>query len=448
MVLWAAKESNKYRGYHRASVDKNKLKKIKVLRIIARLNIGGPAIHTVLLTAGLDTGRFESVLVCGAVSPGEGDMAYYARERGVRPVYIPELRRELNLLNDLIAFVKICRIIRVEKPDIIHTHTAKAGALGRVAGILYNYGKRLLRPFGARNDIEIIHTFHGHIFEGYFGSLSTRVFIIIEKLLACFTDKIITVSEEVRKELISLGICRADNIAVVPLGFELEKFLTIPECGQGEDCFVANAPRNDKWGVDSQFRIGIVGRLVPVKNHRMFLEAIRDCFPRLRRGRNDISLKFKIIGDGELRDELERYAGKLSLGGDVEFVGWQKDLVKVYSELDIVCLTSLNEGTPVSLIEAMACARVVVATEVGGVPDLLGQVVEERDGFSIRERGISALSKDAQGFARALAFILDNPGAGKSLAQAAREYVKTVFSKERLVRDMENMYCNLVLTKV
>lgn len=183
-------------------------------------------------------------------------------------------------------------------------------------------------------------------------------------------------------------------------------------------------------------KIGVVGRLAPVKNHRLFLDAAA----MIIKENPQLKARFKIIGDGELRGELEEYSRELKIESWVEFVGWQRDLPAVYSDLDVVCLTSLNEGTPVSLIEAMACARVVVATEVGGVPDLLGEVVEERDGFTIRERGISSKPKDTQGFARALAFILDNPGAGKSLAQAAREYVKTVFSKERLVRDMENLY--------
>src|SRR3989338_2126350 len=172
------------------------MKKIKVLRIIARLNIGGPAIHTVLLTAGLDKERFESVLVRGAVSPGEGDMSYYARERGVRPIYVPELRRELNPLNDLIAFIKIFRIIKAEKPDIVHTHTAKAGALGRVAGVVYNCWRKSRTLLDSRlrgndriQEVRLIHTFHGHIFEGYFNGFFTKVFIVIEKILARFTDR-------------------------------------------------------------------------------------------------------------------------------------------------------------------------------------------------------------------------------------------------------------------
>ncbi len=394
------------------------MKKLRVLRIIARLNIGGPAIHTVLLTAGLDKERFESVLVCGAVGPGEGDMSYYARERGVRPIYVPELRRELNPLKDLIAFIKIFRIIKAEKPDIIHTHTAKAGALGRMAAIV-----------AAHCAITTIHTFHGHVFEGYFNPFFTKIFILIEKVLACFTNKIITVSEEVKKEIVSLGIAKAKKIAVVPLGFELERFLGVAV----RDCPVTLA----KAGAgNDRGKVGIVGRLAPVKNHRLFLEAAASILkekPRLK-------ARFKIIGDGELRGELEEYARELKIEPWVEFTGWQKDLPAVYSDLDVVCLTSLNEGTPVSLIEAMACARVVVATEVGGVPDLLGEQREIKDGFVIRERGVSVRPMDGGGFARAVTFVLENEETRKGLSKSAREYAKAVFGKERLIRDIENLY--------
>lgn len=412
---------------------------IKVLRIIARLNIGGPAIHTVLLTAGLDKNRFCSLLVSGSVSSGEGDMGYYAAQKGVSPIFIPQLRRELNPFYDLISLIKILKIIIIERPDIIHTHTAKAGTLGRSAGIIYNLIRRLLRhAFGvARNDaIKIIHTFHGHIFEGYFNSFAAKAFIIIEKILAHFTDKIITVSESVRRELISMGICKADKIDVIPLGLELDEF-----CG---------APRNDQHNTlaHSQFRIGIVGRLAPIKNHRLFLEAA----DRLRRSlageAAPFKLKFIIVGDGEMKGELEEYSRRLNLDRYVEFLGWQKDLSMVYAALDIACLTSLNEGTPVSLIEAMASGKAIVATEVGGVTDLLGEEVKPRKGregdFTIRQRGITAKSKDANGFARALKFVLENKGVKEGLSLCAREYVRDRFRKERLLRDIEGLYLKTV----
>ena len=182
-------------------------------------------------------------MVCGAVSLGKGYVVL-CLGKGVRPICIPELSRELNPLKDLIAFVKICRIIKAEKPDIIHTHTAKAGALGRIAGIYYNCLVRLpacrqgrLRPFGARNDaVKLIHTFHGHVFEGYFNRLFRCIFILIERCLAYFTCRVITVSESVKNELAGLGICQAEKIQVIPLGFELEKFLGVAPRNKGRNC--------------------------------------------------------------------------------------------------------------------------------------------------------------------------------------------------------------------
>lgn len=397
---------------------------IKVLRIIARLNIGGPAIHTVLLTAGLDAGKFSSLLVCGAVSKREGDMGYCAAQKGVNPIYITQLKRELNPFNDLVALIKIFKIILREKPDIIHTHTAKAGTLGRIAGIIYNFCV-------ARNDdgsgkIKLIHTFHGHVFDGYFNSFSTGIFIFIEKILACFTDQIITVSENVKNELISLGIAKTKKIEVIPLGFELEKFLEI-------------APRDDTETVN----IGIVGRLAPVKNHYLFLESVNILRLSLLNAAEPFKLRFIIVGDGELKDELQKYSCKLNLSECVKFLGWRKDLTKVYADLDIVCLTSLNEGTPVSLIEAMASGRAVVATEVGGVNDLLGGIINEnmvQVNFTVRQRGVTAKPKDANGIAQALKFASENKAMREKLSKAAREYAKYRFTKERLIKDMENLY--------
>ena len=397
------------------------MKRIKILRIIARLNIGGPAIHTVLLTQGLNKSKFEPLLVCGAIGHGEGDMRYYAQERKVRPLYIPELRRKLNPLNDLIAFIKILRIIKAQKPDIIHTHTAKAGTLGRLAGIIYN----LTTP--AQKKIKLIHTFHGHIFEGYFNEFLGRMFIFIEKFLAYFTSRIITVSESVKNELIALGICKEDKIKVILLGFELDEFLNI-----NTDKYESNA---DVHGVNN-LNVGIVGRLVPIKNHRLFLDAVatvmKEC-PCLK-------VRFKIVGDGELRGVLEEYSRKLNIDRYVEFTGWQKDLAGVYADLDIVCLTSLNEGTPVSLIEAMASGRAVVATEAGGVVDLLGEEIEARGNFIVRKRGVTVGSNDVRGFAEALTFVLENEDIRKTLTKAAQGYVKDTFSKKRLVMDMEKLY--------
>ena len=402
------------------------MKRIKILRIIARLNIGGPAIHTILLTDGLDRNRFDSLLACGAVGTGEAEMSYYAQQKGVTAVYIPELKRELNTLNDLIVFIKILRLIKTEKPDIIHTHTAKAGVLGRSAGIVYN--------IGGSGGIKLIHTFHGHIFEGYFNKFLTAIFILIEKFLAYFTYPIITVSESVKNELIGLGICKADKIKVIPLGFELEKFLNINTDKYESNANVRACP--ESGGELNTLNVGIVGRLVPIKNHHLFLEAAAIVIKK----NPQLKVRFKIVGDGELRGELEEYSRKLNIAGCVEFTGWQKDLPRVYADLDIVCLTSLNEGTPVSLIEAMAARRTVVATQVGGVVDLLGEEMKVRENFIVRKRGVTVRPNDTQGFAKALTFVLENEDIRKTLTIAAREYVKDSFSKERLLRDMEKLY--------
>lgn len=396
-------------------------KKIKVLRIIARLNIGGPAIHTVLLTEGLDKERFESLLVSGSIASDEGDMLYYAQKKGVEPYFVPELKRELSFKDDLKAFIKIYKIIRREKPDIIHTHTAKAGTLGRLAGILYNLSKLNFRR------TRLIHTFHGHIFSGYFGRLKTRLFVFIERLLSLFSDKIVTVNSAVRDELVSLKIAHHKKIEIVPLGFELEEFLSVP-----------SRPESDS------LNIGIVGRLVPVKNHYLFL----DMAVKTLKSNPQIQLRFRIIGDGALRGRLKEQARQLGISGQVEFLGWQKDLAAIYSDLDVVVLTSRNEGTPVSLIEAMACGRPVVATGVGGVPDLLGEAAgalrpQAEQAFRTLERGVLVARQCSDAFASALTHALRDSRLRSQIGMRAREFVRNQFSREKLVANIEKLYIDI-----
>jgi len=393
---------------------------IKVLRIIARLNIGGPARNAVLLTEALGSRSkaegetWETVLVCGEVSEAEGDMMYLAREKGVKPIIIKELSRELSIVNDLRAFWKIYRIICKEKPDIIHTHTAKAGTLGRLAGILYNVPLTLTLSPKGRGKCVLVHTFHGHVLRGYFGRLKSLCFIWVEKILALFTDKIVTVSESLKRELIErFRIAPESKFYVVELGFELDELLKLPV---KENRDVVN--------------IGIVGRLVPVKNHRMLFRAanrIKDSGTRI---------KFAVIGDGELREELEYHARESGLQDIVEFKGWVNDLARIYEELDIVVLTSLNEGTPVSIIEAMAAARPVVATKVGGVPDIVQDTksgyLAELDNVKVFTEGLWGLIRDKE--------------KRKRFGEYGRESVKERFSKDRLVKDIDTLY-NSILEK-
>ncbi|MBZ9578189.1 glycosyltransferase family 4 protein [Patescibacteria group bacterium] len=387
-------------------------KKIKILRIIARLNIGGPAIHTILLTEGLDKSRFEAILVTGLAEKYEGDMFYLAEEKGVGPIIIPELGCTLNMRNDIIAFWKLFCLIRSERPDIIHTHTAKAGGLGRLAGMFYNLLSAFSFQPSAQKKCTLIHTFHGHVLHSYFGRIKSALFIRIERFLAIFTDKIIAVSENLRKELVELKIAGSHKIVTVALGLELEKYLRLENKGS----------RNRDYK-----SVGVIGRLVPIKNHKMFLDAakrIKDTLGFKQR------VKFLIVGDGPLRQELENYAKRLGISEDVSFRGWIRDLEKVYSELDIVALTSLNEGTPVALIEAQAAARPCVAACVGGVSDV---VKEGRSGFLVT-------SQDTEKFVQAIIKLLDNPGLIKAMGEYGRDKVKDRFSKERLIKDIEVLY--------
>jgi glycosyltransferase involved in cell wall biosynthesis len=240
-----------------------------------------------------------------------------------------------------------------------------------------------------------------------------------------FTLKILTVSESLKQELISLGICSGKKIEVIPLGLELNSFFKIE-------------PRNE-----AGLNIGIIGRLVPIKNHCLFLAAAKSVIqinPGLR-------LKFKVIGDGELKGRLEEYTEKLKLLNFVEFLGWQKDLTNVYADLDIVALTSINEGTPVSLIEAMASGKAVVATDVGGVRDLLGEdsdvIDKSRDSFRVLNRGIIVRPQDSASFVAALNFILHSNTLRQEMGIRGRDFVKIRFTKERLIRDLEGLYVSL-----
>ncbi len=380
---------------------------MKIVRIIARLNIGGPAIHTVLLSSELNkTSLYKDILVCGKVKDCEGDMSYLAAEKGLTPIIVPQLGRDISLYGDFLAFLKIYSILRREKPDIVHTHTAKAGALGRLAALCAGVPIR-------------IHTFHGHVFDGYFSPIKAKAFLWIEKFLAFFTDRLITVSEKVRDEIVDkLKVAAGSKCVVVPLGFELQKFL---ECEKRKGSF-----RKD-IGVDEKtLLVGIVGRLVPIKNHVMFIDIAKEVLDK----KIIPKIKFVIIGDGELRSFLESRSKELGIEKDIIFTGWERDLSSVYADLDVVALTSFNEGTPVSIIEAMASGKPVIATSVGGVADI---VEDGKNGFLVK-------SNDRHEFSEKLIRLLQNEGEKVSFGKVGRERVRHKYSKDRLVKDIESLY--------
>jgi glycosyltransferase involved in cell wall biosynthesis len=399
---------------------------IRILRIIARLNIGGPAIQAITLTAELPKDSYKSLLVSGNLSPGEGNMAYLAEKQRVHPLYIRSFGRDISLLADPKAFVDLRQVIKRVQPHIIHMHTAKAGTLGRLA----------VRSLGSNNamprSIKLVHTFHGHIFEGYFPRLVASMFIQIERFLARFTDRIIVLSSAQKEDICrKFKIADDDKVRIIPLGFDLSPFSCIKGShGRSIDAYSPNGP----------LRVGIVGRLAPVKDHVMLIEAIAvlKAMNRLKR------FQFVIVGDGQLKAKLVRQVQELGLGGAVQFLGWQEEMASIYEGLDAVVLTSRNEGTPVALIEAMASSRPVVATAVGGVPDLLGEIVSAGRGFQIGQRGLMVRPKDDRALARALIYLADYPPDMQATIARAKEFVLGHFAKERLIADVIGLYDELL----
>jgi glycosyltransferase involved in cell wall biosynthesis len=324
------------------------------------------------------------------------------------------------------SLMALRRIIKQFEPHIIHTHTAKAGTLGRLAGLTCNFIR------GSNVKIRMVHTFHGHIFHSYFGSLKTRLFIQIERFLSRFTDRIVVISPLQRQDICSrFGIAPPEKVRIIPLGFDLSGF-------EGRDD--RRKEIRERYMLQegqSVLLVGIIGRLTQVKNHRLLLEAAK-CLKTMGKGKH---FKFLVVGDGELRQELITYARELGIQNAVIFAGWQKDMPAIYDALDIVVLTSLNEGTPVSLIEAMAHARPVVATDVGGVRDLMGVIDEEsKAGYTLAQHGILVSSGDGEGLARALCFLHEKREVSEKMAQRGREFVRNRYSQERLVKDIKSLY--------
>ncbi len=408
---------------------------MKIVRVIARLNVGGPARHVVWLTAGLQGSNFESLLVAGTVPPGEEDMGYFAASQGVRPVFITELTREISL-RDFLTTWKLYRLFRSEAPDLVHTHTAKAGTVGRVAGLLYRWltpGTLLGRP----RRCLFVHTYHGHIFHSYYGPLKTRLFIAIEKLLArLVTDRIVVVSEQQRREINQdFGVGREEQFEVIRLGLDLSAF------ANWED----RRPffRAEIGAVPTEILVGIVGRLTEIKNHKFFLRAAARFKESQKEQKLVPRVRFLVIGDGNMRGKLEAQAQSLGLAEDVIFTGTRKDPENFYPALDVVALTSLNEGTPLTLIEAMANARPIIATKVGGVVDLLGnetEPVQQDSASNICERGVIVPVSDEEAFVEGLKRLISDSELCRALGKRGLAYVSDNYSRERLLDDVSKLY--------
>ena len=407
---------------------------MKILRVIARLNVGGPARHVVWLTEGLKSLGHETVLVTGVVPPGEDDMNYFAEAAGIKPITIREMSREISP-KDLLAAWKIYRLMLRARPDIVHTHTAKAGAVGRLAGWMYCW----LTPsavLGRHRQCRFVHTFHGHVFHSYYGPAKTKMFLTIERLLARTTDRIVVVSEQQRREINErFRVGRREQFEVIPLGLDLDAFTNWRS---------RRSPARAKMeATDSDILIGIVGRLTDVKNHDLFLRAAVRLRELVSAEKLSTRVRFVIVGDGRLRASLEAKARELRLN-DVTFLGTRNDPENFYPALDIVALTSVNEGTPLTLIEAMANERPVIATAVGGVIDLLGPAISDRDGYAICERGISVQSGDVESFARGLLRLLTDEPLRASVSAAGKAFASANYGKARLIRDISSLYERLL----
>lgn len=402
----------------------NSPKPIRVLRIINRLNIGGPTYNVAYLSKFLSP-KYETKIVSGMIEPGEGSSIYVLESLGLSHTLIPTMFRNISPKNDWKSFKQIRAIIDEFKPDIVHTHAAKAGALGRTAAIFSKHRPSL-----------IIHTYHGNIFDGYFSNLKSWVFLTIERVLAKFSTSIVSISSLQKKDLVEkYRIAKNEKIKVIPLGFMLAPFF--------ED------QQQKRKKIRTEFKISdetplvvITGRLTAIKNHRLFIDVLAYC-------KNELKITFSalIVGDGELRVELIAYAQSVGLNVgwlsaetknmDVIFTSFRKDIDAINAAADLVALTSINEGTPVSIIEAMAAGRAVITTSVGGVSDF----IENQVNGIICETNLTI-------FANEVGRLLSNKSLRFELGNKANKSVKVLFNYSRLVSDMDSLYTQLLINKI
>ncbi len=388
-------------------------KKLRVMRIITRMNVGGPAIHVTLLAEHLNPGRFETRLVAGREGEREGNMLDLRLDSEVAPVYLPTLGREISLGADLETYRTLVRLMRRYRPHVVHTHLSKAGFFGRLAA------RYTRRP-------AVFHTYHGHIFAGYdeFSARKMELFRRMDQIAARCTDRILALTQSQALELQAAGIGHASQYRVVQLGLDLKPFLDDPNSRLALRQELGLAPETPL--------IGHISRLVPVKSVHYFIEAAQ----LVRRTHPDAV--FLVIGDGPSRPELERAAQEKGLlGSGVRFLGFRADLPYLTHGLDVVALTSLQEGTPVAIIEALTAGRPVVATDVGGVASIVRH----------RETGWLSPARDAAHIAEGISTILDNPDMTAIWGQNGRGVVYPHHDYSRLLTDIEGLYLEVLREK-
>jgi glycosyltransferase involved in cell wall biosynthesis len=391
----------------------------KILRIANRFNLGGPTYNVAYLTKYISP-EFETLLVGGEKDDTEEGSEHILEDLGIKPLIIPEMKREIDVKEDRAAYLKLKSIIKEFKPDIVHTHASKAGTLGRLAAFSMNVQV-------------VVHTFHGHVFHSYFGKLKTEFYKNVERYLALRSSKIIAISEKQKEELALIHkICPSKKIEVVPLGFDLNKF--------NENKEENRKKFRTKYKVaDDELVISIIGRIVPVKNHELFLKAIKNV-----KDKTSKKIRAFVVGDGEDRQKTENFAIGLGLDiadwpqeekiATVTFTSWIKNVELVTAGSDIIAMTSLNEGTPVSLIEAQAAGKPIVTTNVGGIenitiPGVTALLSERND--------ITKLSEN-------LLKLVEDDTLRETMSKKGWGYVREKYHYTRLTKDMENLYLSLL----
>jgi glycosyltransferase involved in cell wall biosynthesis len=393
-------------------VDLTGERRVRVLQVIGRLNMGGPA-HVAALLSGrrFDSARYEKLLVYGTVAPGEASLAGLAEEEGATMRFLPELQQPVQPVRDGRALLKLIRIARDFRPHIVHTHTAKAGFIGRQAALA-------VRPRPA-----IVHTYHGHVLEGYFGPVKARLYLELERALGRVSDRLLGVSQATVDDLVRLGVAPRERFRVMPLGLDLQPLTEVDEA--------LRASSRNELGIDpGEVLLIFVGRVVPIKRLDVLLRAVA----KARAG--DRRIRLALVGDGEERPGLERQAAELGIERDVLFLGYRRELGPLFAAADVAVLSSDNEGTPVSLIEAAAAGLPAVATDVGGVREVVSE-----------ETGIVVPSEDAVGLADGILCMAGDAEYRERCGRAARERAVGRYGAERLLGDTDALYRELLAAR-
>jgi len=376
---------------------------IKIIRVQSRICIGGPAKHTEMLSRYLPKEKYENFLIGGNVEKGEMCRFETLRDKGIRIELLNEMKRKMNFTDDIKSLIRLYKVLRKEKPDIVETHTAKAGAIGRVAARLANV------PV-------VIHTYHGHVFREYFNRITTQIIILIERLLSKISTKIIVLSKTQHEDVvIKYRISTFEKTEIIPLGIELNPFLKINKNGNLKK--ELNIKDDDKL-------IAVMGRIVPIKN----LEMVFRVFKKVKE--NGLNVHLCIVGDGELK---EKYLRNIN-DGNIHFLDWRLDVENIYSGIDLLILTSRNEGTPLTVIEAMAAKTPVVATNVGGVPDIINN----------NETGFLCDVDDDEKMVKEIKKLLTDEIVNKKVTMRAQQFAIHNFSYQRLISDMVSLYQRLL----